>query len=180
MSVGVAEQLLDSLAQQLEPVRRSLLAEADRDAEAIVERAAAEAEAVVDRARSEAAEATARVRDRASAARRARSERDRARVTAETDRRILATRAQLRQRLVAAARDAVGDLRGHPRYRDLLDRLEDLARSQLGDGATVDRDPAPDGGVTAAVGNRRVDYTLAALADRALDDLADEVAAPWN
>ena len=55
-----------------------------------------------------------------------------------------------------------------------------MARDQLGPGARIERDPPELGGVVATAGTRRVDYTLTALAERALNDHADEVTALWT
>ena len=75
-------------------------------------------------------------------------------------------------------------LRHDPRYGALLDRLESLARQQLGAGAAVERDPVVAGravvGVIATLGSRRVSYTLPALARRALRELGEEVAGAWD
>lgn len=175
----------DALVAALEPVRRALLDDAEREAAARTATARAEAEELVDRARSAADAEIERAERRADATRRARTERAVALARTEADREVLTTRAELHRRLDAAAREAALGLRHHERYGRLLDRLEELARAQLGatgsdDQVTVERDPEPDGGVIATDGRRRVDYTLQALADRALADLAGEVAAPWN
>jgi hypothetical protein len=67
-----------------------------------------------------------------------------------------------------------------PSYPRLLDRLEELARAQLGADVVIDRDPPSDGGVLASSGDRRVDYRLDALAERAAIAIEDEVAASWR
>jgi hypothetical protein len=94
--------------------------------------------------------------------------------------RILGAQRAVYDDLRAAVAAAVSALRDAPDYPDLLDGWEALARTQLGPHAVVTRDPSPDGGVIATLGERRVDYTLAALAERELDRLAEKVAALWS
>jgi hypothetical protein len=54
------------------------------------------------------------------------------------------------------------------------------ARRDLGADAAVEVDPANAGGVRAACGSRRVDYTLPTLADRCLDDLGPALRRLWS
>jgi hypothetical protein len=81
---------------------------------------------------------------------------------------------------VATTRRAVLDLRADPRYPALLDHFEQVARRQLGADAVIERDPDGVGGIVAHQGDRRVDYSLAALADRALDTLGDDIERLWT
>jgi len=146
----------------------------------VLARAEADAGEVVGSARQEADAEETEARRRAAEAGRARLEWDLARARADANHEILAVRAELRGRLIAEARRAAVELRRHPRYPELLDRLEALARSQLGPAAAIDRAPGPAGGLVATAGHRRVDYSLPSLAERALADLEDEVTASWN
>ena len=63
-------------------------------------------------------------------------------------------------------------------YAALRERLERLARALLGPDAEVTGHP--EGGVVARAPGRRVDLSLPALADRALDRLGGEVRALWE
>ncbi|MFH8475749.1 hypothetical protein [Streptomyces sp. NPDC018000] len=62
-------------------------------------------------------------------------------------------------------------------YPGVLDRLERRARQLLGPDATVAEHP--DGGVIAHTAGRRSDFTLDALAARALDRLGADAEALW-
>ncbi len=104
--------------------------------------------------------------------------RDVARARREARGVVLATQESLRVRVRDAVRAAVGALRGEAGYPELLATLGTSARAVLGDGAMVHE--APDGGVLAESGSRRVDLSLPALADRVLDERAGEVAALWT
>jgi vacuolar-type H+-ATPase subunit E/Vma4 len=63
-------------------------------------------------------------------------------------------------------------------YEALRARLADRAREQLGPQALLVE--SPDGGIVASAGNERVDLSLPALADRALERSGPEVAALWT
>jgi vacuolar-type H+-ATPase subunit E/Vma4 len=93
-------------------------------------------------------------------------------------------RLEARQALLAhvrrEARRAVLSLRDDPGYPRLLDRLGAAATAQLGPGAQIEVDPPGLGGVTGRAGPLVVDYTLPALADRALDDLGVELEELWS
>ncbi len=93
---------------------------------------------------------------------------------------MLRSRTDTNRELAAAVGAAVLALRADARYPELLRHFEAQARDQLGSEAEVRVDPDLGGGVVAAAGSRHVDYTLKALAERALGSLADEVAALWT
>jgi vacuolar-type H+-ATPase subunit E/Vma4 len=164
----------------LETVRESLLA----DTRAAAARVRSEAEA-------EAAERLAHARrcaeDLVEAARRDGAEDGRvdaalqvavARVQARGQ--VLAARREAYDELRRAAREAAVGLRAGPGYDDLLQRLAAAARRDLGPDADVEIDPPDAGGVRAASGSRRVDYTLLALADRCIDDLGPALRRLWS
>jgi hypothetical protein len=65
------------------------------------------------------------------------------------------------------------------RYERLLDRLEGLARGQLGPEAQVAR-AAEVGGLIATRGGAIVDYTLPAVVDRSLEELGGELSGLWE
>ncbi len=167
------------LVAALEPVRRALLDDAGQEAERLVEEATTEAEARVSavEARAERAVEQARQRARATAAARARravgaARRDAHAAQLEAESGIFAD-------VVERLHRAVDAMPSDPRYDALLDRLEEAARRRLGEKATIERDPE-GGGVRASRDERRVDYGLRALADRALEALAEEVAELWS
>lgn len=170
---------MTELAAALEPVRRALLA--DAESEAGERRRVAEREAAAIRAEADAAVADAvrRAEDHARATVRIRTAQSLERARAEAHGAVLRARDEARGRLADATREAAVALRHDPRYPDLLDRLELLAVDQLGTSAVVHRDPEPSGGVIAEASGRRVDYSLEALAARALDVLGDEIAELW-
>lgn len=170
----------DAVRTRLGSVRRSLLENARAKARAIDDRAAAEADRILDEAVERADAEVDRARHRALESAGAR-----ARATLEFDeseahRHLLETRALCYARFHDALQSATMDLRHHPRYPELLDHLEGLARRQLGDSCTIDRDPSPAGGVLAREGPRRADYTLPVLAERAFRLLGADVEELWR
>ncbi len=163
----------------LEPLRRALSAETvaagDRrrsEVTAECERIVAEAEAgaheLSHEARVEGERAAAReaARRRAATARRARETR-------------LAARRGLVDELRRRAREAVLELRERPDYPELLERLSDAARSQLGDDAELEVDLPGRGGVIGRRGDASVDYTLPAMADRTIDEMGVALERLW-
>ena len=162
----------------LEPVRLALLADAQAAATEIVGQASAEAAAVVARANGEADAAVDQARQRAEETGAAHAAMTVTRARREAHTTVLQAREALRRELDRRVGIAVEAMRDDPRYSALLDRLETLARTQLG--AAVDIEHPPEGGIVAIDGPRRVDYRLVALAERELEELADEVAALWS
>ena len=160
--------------------RRARLAAADAVSAAIV----ADAEAEATRELTDAREAVAAELHRARADGAADADREMADERATSRRRahstVLATQAEAYLALEAAVMAALPSLRSDPRYGALLDRLEAMARDQLGPDAHIDRDLPTVGGVVAAVGNRRVDYSLAALAGRCLRRLGGSAGRLWQ
>lgn len=164
----------------LEPLRAALKAEADAAAErrrAEAETAGArrlagaqaQAAAIVEQARVEALRAAVREgnRRRAAASRRARELR-------------LEAQRSLIDELRVRARGAALELRTDPRYRELLDRLSETARSQLGPAAELEIDPPHAGGVIARSGSHTVDYSLPVLVDRTIAELDGAVEGLWR
>jgi vacuolar-type H+-ATPase subunit E/Vma4 len=161
----------------LAAVRESLLARARAEGERIRAEAAAEAGAALSQARqqAEAILATAREQGASEGAQVATAARTRARRRARGL--LLAGQRQAYEALRRRGREAVRALRDHPEYPRLRQRLERIARELAGPGAAV-RD-APDGGVVAEASGRRVDCSLGALADRAVEGLGAEVEGLW-
>ena len=177
---GTDEPSTGRAGDALAPVRHAVLGDADAEATAIVARARAAADDTVAAAQQEVDEAVAAARRRAAAAAaaRARGALDRARRDHHTE--ILRAEAVLHDELAARVRYAVAQLPDDPRWPTLLDRLEQLARDQLGEDAVTRRDPEPGRGVVAEAGGRRVDYGLDALATRAFAAIEHEVAESWS
>ena len=168
---------LGSLADRLEPVRQAVLADARSRADDIVAGARREAREVVDRAQREVDEAVADAVRRSTIAARAHADELRARAAADAHTEELSARERICQQLRDAVREAARGLRDDPRYPGLLDDLEARARTQLGPDARIERDP--EGGIVAVADRRRVDYSLRALAERAIE-AHPEVVTLWT
>jgi vacuolar-type H+-ATPase subunit E/Vma4 len=164
----------------LEPLRKALRAETNAELKQrlgavedecarLVADAEAEARALVRRGRLDGEEAAARegARRRSAATRKAREIRLRAR-----QRQV--------EELERLAREAVLGMRSDDRYPDLLERLAAAVREQLGPDAEIEVDPEGRGGVIGRRGRATVDYTLPALAERAIADLGEEVERLWR
>jgi vacuolar-type H+-ATPase subunit E/Vma4 len=168
----------DQAAQALRPVRAELLRAAHADAEAVLARAEREAAALLARARAEGraileearrqgeADGAAAAHDLLVSARR------------EARSRTLAARREAYEALRRETAERVGELRRTTDYPGLLKRLERRARVLLGPGAEVSEHSG--GGVVARAPGRRVDLSLTALADRALDRMGGEVGTLWE
>ena len=169
-----------TLAERLDPVRRALLEDAGTEADRVLAEARRSAGDAVAAAEQEVAAEVAAVERRTAIAAAAHAEQVRALARAEAHGELLAAREDIHRKLVEAVRSAALQLRDDARYPALLDRLEIVARVQLGPDAEVHRDPPGRGGLVAVAGTRRVDYTLTALAERALHDHAEEVASLWT
>jgi vacuolar-type H+-ATPase subunit E/Vma4 len=170
----------DELAARLEPVRDALLADADAEAARIVAEARRVADDAVTSATHAADAAVEAAQQRSELAGRAHADLALARARNDAHTNILRTQEELRRELADRVHAAVDEVRDDPRYPALLDQLEVMVDSQLGSAAIIERDPDAHGGIIAVAGDRRVDYTLRALADRALDAIADEVAQLWT
>lgn len=171
-------QTAEPMGAALEPVRTELLRAARADAD----RRLAEAEACRARivanakARAEAIVAEARRRGGEDAADDAASVRRHARRTARAD--ILATRTQIHDELRGRVVAGVLARREGPGYASLVDGMTRRARRLLGPDADIT--PAPEGGLVATAGGRRVDYSLTAVAARALDGLGGRAQELWE
>jgi hypothetical protein len=156
----------------LDPVRRALLAAADRDAASVLAQARIDADRIRHDAAvaAEAIRADARAQGAAAAARTIVVERAHAhRAARET---VLRARREADEELAAAARAAVARLVDDPDFPRLRAGMVRALRRALGPDVEV-RDH-PDGGVVGVAGRRRVDFSLRGLADRVLDQvLAD-------
>jgi hypothetical protein len=164
----------------LDPLRAALRAQAEADAKRQV------AAAVAARSRC-VAEAQATARGLIEQGRL-----DGERLAGEESRRRLAVAYRQARELVLGAQRALAEelrrraragalaLRDEPGYDTLVERLGSLARSQLGEAAELTIDPPGRGGVVARAGAASVDYTLPAVADRALDGLDARLETLWR
>jgi vacuolar-type H+-ATPase subunit E/Vma4 len=162
-----------TLDAALAPVRRALLSaargDADRDlgaaeeaAQTRLHAAEAEAEQMLDEARAQGeADAAAIVA------------RERSRAGARARELLLAVSRDEYLALRRAARSAVARLTEDPDYPAMRDRMTAAARALLGPDAHINE--AEGGGVIATVTGRRVDYSLAGVAEQVTDEVAAEL-----
>ena len=160
----------------LDPVRSALLGAAMAEAEAVVSAAERDAAAVLAAARSRAAAvlAAATAAGRADAAARTARERSLARRTRRTAE--LTAQSAARDELRARVRAAVRDLPAS--CPDLHDRLAERIRAELGPAAVLGG--TSDGGLAGEVPGRRLELSLDALADLAVDGLGPDVERLWT
>jgi vacuolar-type H+-ATPase subunit E/Vma4 len=162
-------------ADALRPVADALLDKARREAARIRTEARAAADAQLAQARAEADQilAGARTAGHAEAAASARTERVRARRRARSI--VLTARRESYEELRWRVRSAVAArCAENPETADLLRRV---AADQAGPDARILT--APDGGVIAVAPGHRVDCSVPALAEHAVDLLGAEVERLW-
>ncbi|MFJ8113326.1 hypothetical protein [Streptomyces sp. NPDC096132] len=168
----------DQKTDALQPVRAGLLRAAHADADTLLARAGREAAARLDQARAEARAILddARRQGEADGADAARDLLVRARREARS--RTLSARREPYEQLRREAAERVRELRRADGYASVRERLQRRARAVLGPDAQVTEHA--DGGVVARTPGRRVDLSLTALADRALDGMGAEVRNLWE
>lgn len=169
----------DPLRIALEPVRRALLEDARAAADRVLADATRRATRRVEEAERDASAAVESAERRGETSARVRADQALTQARSDAHGRILRVEEELRRRLHDRARTAARELVDDPRYPELIGTLQRLARDQLGPAAEIEEDPGGRGGIVAVAGSRRVDYTLPALAERALGSLADEEASLW-
>jgi vacuolar-type H+-ATPase subunit E/Vma4 len=177
MTRPLPEQVRSALA----PVRAALLDRARADADAVLAEADADADEVVAAARSRAAALVAEARAEGERDAAVLAARDRARARREARAAVLRAQSRVYEELRRRSRVAVRALRDDPVYPALLEALRDRARDRLGADAVVREHP--DGGLVAEAPGRRgarLDATLDALTDDALDGLGGEVRRLWE
>jgi vacuolar-type H+-ATPase subunit E/Vma4 len=162
----------------LRPLRHELLRRAAADADRRTAAARADATRTVAQAQAEAADLLAAARMRGGAQARADLAADRAAAGRSRRADILDLQYQAYEQLRAAGRAAVRGLRADPGYAEIRQSLSRLATTLLGPDATLVEDP--DGGIVATAGGRRLDLTLAAIADRALEAVAPDMDGLWT
>lgn len=164
----------------LEPLQVALRAETEAEVQERLAAVDAECARTLAEAEAKAHELAREGRHEGEGA--AAKEAARRRATATRRARELRLRAQNRQvnELRLRSGEAVLRLREDGRYPEFLDRLARTARDQLGPDAEVEVDPPGLGGVIGRKGRVSVDYTLPALADRAIASLGDELEGLWR
>lgn len=163
------DSLRTALRVEAETEAAKRLAEVDEACKRRVAEAHAMARELTNQGRLEGARVAARnsLRRRAAANRRARELR-------------LAAQRELIDELRLRANEAALEIRKDPRYEELLERVSQAAKSQLGAEADVRVDPPDLGGVVARAGSTSVDYTLPALVDRAIAQLDGQLETIWQ
>jgi vacuolar-type H+-ATPase subunit E/Vma4 len=165
-------------ADPLAPLVSALLESARRDADADVAGADAEAASMLARARDEANAMLADARSRGAADAAAVVARERSRAEREARGVILAAQRAVHDDARQAARDAVSELRHDPVYPALIDALRAMAQRDHGPTAVVAEHP--HGGLVVEIDDRRIEYSLADLADDVMDRMADEMDGLWS
>lgn len=163
----------------VERLRATILAAAEREAEATADEAEARAADILDRARSERHALLEQAQAEGRRAGFLESARARAHARRRAGELVLAARQDVFERFRRDAHAAALALRSDEGYPALLDRLAADAGQALGEGAALERDP-PGGGVTARAGRRSVDLTLPALADRCIAGLGVRLEELWR
>jgi vacuolar-type H+-ATPase subunit E/Vma4 len=163
----------------LDAFRRTILADAHKEAR----RRVGDAEEAAQRQVSDAQAAGARLLEEARAEGCEAAELEAARRRAEARRtahqRVLRARRDALERLRRRVLDGLDEHRDDEAYDRLLDCLEAAARRQLGPGTDVDRAPA-GGGLVAKQGGRRVDYRLPVLVDDELSAMGARLRELWS
>jgi vacuolar-type H+-ATPase subunit E/Vma4 len=161
---------------ELDPLRAAALRQARVEAEALEVAARAAAAATVADAEARAAALVEARRADARALARLRGERTRAQGRRQANGTLMRARRDAYEALRHHAHQELGELPRRPEHAALVERLEHDARRRLG---TPRIEPAPDGGILATAGTRRLDYSLAARLERCLAALGEELEALW-
>ena len=169
---------LDALSPTLQPVRAELLSRAAADADRVIADARQEAARIIEQGRDKARQLTEKARATGEAAGASAAAEQEATLRRALRREVLAAKGNAYQQWRRRAREAVLRLRDEPDYPRWCQVLRGAAAAVLGDGAEVT--DHPDGGVMAQVGSRRLDLSLPAIADRALDEIAADTDELWS
>lgn len=170
---------LSETRAELEPVREALLTDAKSQADRLIADATGAAAIEADEAERKAEAEIERAARRGAASAQARADQELAHARNVAHREVLEAKDDIRGRFQEALHAAALNLRNDARYPALVHELERLARDQLGPNTHIEPDPNGLGGIVGVSGARRVDYTLPALADRALESVADRVGQLW-
>ena len=165
-------------AQALAPLIAALTSAAEQDAQALIDAARAEAEQAVSDARMKAADLLAQARAKGTADGEAVLAADRSRAEREARGIVLKAKGDAFASSRRAARTAVSGLRDHPEFGMVDTALRSLARATLGADAHLAE--ADCGGIIATSPGRRLDLSLASLADDLVDDWPSDAEGPWS
>ena len=168
----------DEVERALAPVRAYLLRGVEVEASRLLAEAHAQADSILRQARHDAAETVDRARARGEADAVAASAAERSRGRDQARSIMLGAQREAYQDLRAQVLTAVDGLRTESGYQELLSRLTTLATRAAGPGAAIT--VQPEGGVLARSDGIVVDCTLPRLADRAVDELGDQVRELWT
>jgi vacuolar-type H+-ATPase subunit E/Vma4 len=160
------EAFRDAVLAEARASARALTDEADREARERIEEATRRADQQRERARHQGRETAERA-----------AHRERSRVRRQARQQVLRARRAAVDDLREAVLARLGEQRGSPAHRALLEGLTQQARGQLGAGAEIE--PREDG-VVAHLDGRSVDYRLPVLVDRAIEDLGAELEELWR
>lgn len=166
MTVRVDERM----AEALEPVRAMVLTATRRDVGQRLARAQAQAAETLAAADGRAAEIISTARDAGIADADAVLAADRSRARRAARARTLRARREAYDQLRRQSRQAVVRVRDEPGYAAIRETLAAVAHRLLGPDAEIVE--ADGGGVMGRSGTRRVDLSLTAFADRAVDSVA--------
>ncbi len=170
----------DLEAMHLVPVADALLDDAEADASRLLDQAQRDADSTRTSAQADVSQQLDRARDRAKTSALAQHRQLLTQARRQASAIIMEAQEAARVQLIRQLRDDAMRLRDDPRYPRLLDGLEAAVRQQLGPDTIITRDPTVAGGIIGLAGDRSVDYTLPALAERALGSLGRQTAALWT
>lgn len=162
----------------LGPVRDALHRQAEEGATRTVTEARQQAEQILAAARAEAGDILSTAEREGAEAARADAVASSARARREARRTVLAEQERLHSMLTEEVMQRARGIRHDPRYPQILRRLTAQADRLLGPMASVTESHL--GGVVGTAGSRRLDLTLPALAEQALEDHAREVQTLWE
>jgi len=166
MTAGTDQALSEALA----PVRAALLATARHDADQRVASAHARAAEILAAARERAEGINSAARDAGIADAETVFATEQARSRRAARARTLRARREAYEQLRLRSREAVVGMRGEPGYAAIRATLTTAGSRLLGPAAEIVE--ADGGGVIARSAGRRVDLSLTAFADRAVDAVA--------
>lgn len=164
----------------LGPVADALLDDAEADAARLLDQAHRDTDSTRTSAQADVSQQLDRATDRAKTSARAHHQQLLTQARRQANAIIMEAQEAARVQLITQLRHDAMRLRDDPRYPQLLDGLEAAARRQLGPDTIITRDPTVAGGIIGSDSDRNVDYTLPALAERALDSLGRQTAELWT
>ena len=161
----------------LAPVHEALIGRAREHGDQLRRRAEQDAAAELAEARRKTEAIVTDAREEGRAQGRMVAQAEHARARREAREIVLAARRAAYEDLRGRIRAAVWDLRDDACYPRLIERLTEMVRQSVPEGAVVE---LPGGGVEAVGPGVRVDLSAEALADLAVDRLGAEVTDLWN